>query len=28
MRHFDSHAYRTEDADGVWDFALASMPSR
>ena len=25
MRHFDSHAYRTEDADGVWDFALASM---
>ena len=25
MRHFDSHAYRTEDVDGVWDFALASM---
>jgi xylose isomerase len=25
MRHFDSHAYRTEDADGVWAFALASM---
>jgi len=21
MRHFDSHAYRTEDADGVWEFA-------
>ena len=21
MRHFDAHAYRTEDADGVWDFA-------
>ncbi len=25
MRHFDSHAYRTEDVDGVWDFALGSM---
>ena len=25
MRHFDSHAYRTEDDDGVWDFALGSM---
>lgn len=25
MRHFDSHAYRTEDADGVWDFAHGSM---
>jgi xylose isomerase len=25
MRHFDSHAYRTEDADGVWDFAAGSM---
>jgi xylose isomerase len=25
MRHFDSHAYRTEDPDGVWEFALASM---
>jgi xylose isomerase len=25
MRHFDSHAYRTEDEDGVWDFALGSM---
>ncbi|MGH7712168.1 MAG: xylose isomerase, partial [Gemmatimonadaceae bacterium] len=24
MRHFDSHAYRTEDEDGVWDFALGS----
>ena len=22
MRHFDAHAYRTEDAEGVWDFAL------
>ena len=25
MRHFDSHAYRTEDAAGVWDFAAGSM---
>lgn len=25
MRHFDSHAYRTEDEGGVWDFALGSM---
>src|SRR3954465_2377337 len=25
MRHFDSHAYRTEDIDGVWDFARGSM---
>jgi xylose isomerase len=25
MRHFDSHAYRTEDADGVWAFAAGSM---
>jgi xylose isomerase len=25
MRHFDSHAYRTEDHDGVWDFAAGSM---
>jgi xylose isomerase len=25
MRHFDSHAYRTEDEQGVWDFAHASM---
>jgi xylose isomerase len=21
MRHFDAHPYRTEDRDGVWDFA-------
>jgi xylose isomerase len=27
MRHFDSHAYRTEDEQGVWDFALNSMRS-
>jgi len=25
MRHFDSHAYRTEDPAGVWEFAAASM---
>src|SRR6266576_3658138 len=25
MRHFDSHAYRTEDQAGVWDFAAGSM---
>lgn len=25
MRHFDSHAYRTEDEEGVWDFAYYSM---
>ncbi len=24
-RHFDSHAYRTEDQDGVWEFARGSM---
>ncbi len=24
-RHFDSHAYRTEDLDGVWEFARGSM---
>jgi xylose isomerase len=24
-RHFDAHAYRTEDEDGVWDFALGCM---
>ena len=24
-RHFDSHAYRTEDVDGVKDFARGSM---
>jgi xylose isomerase len=27
MRHFDSHAYRTEDEEGVWDFAYGSMRS-
>jgi xylose isomerase len=27
MRHFDSHAYRTEDENGVWDFAAGSMRS-
>ena len=27
MRHFDAHAYRTEDRDGVWDFALGCMRS-
>lgn len=25
MRHFDAHAYRTEDENGVWDFALGCM---
>ena len=25
MKHFDSHAYRTEDEDGVWEFAKGSM---
>jgi xylose isomerase len=25
MRHFDSHPYRTEDDQGVWDFAYYSM---
>ncbi len=25
MRHFDAHAYRTESADGVWDFAAGCM---
>ena len=25
MRHFDAHAYRTEDASGVWDFARGCM---
>jgi xylose isomerase len=25
MRHFDSHPYRTEDEQGVWDFAYYSM---
>ena len=24
-RHFDAHAYRTEDAKGVWDFARGCM---
>ena len=24
-RHFDAHAYRTEDDDGVWDFAKGCM---
>jgi xylose isomerase len=27
MRHFDAHAYRVEDADGVWDFAHGCMRS-
>jgi len=27
MRHFDSHAYRTEDLQGVKDFARGSMRS-
>jgi xylose isomerase len=26
-RHFDAHAYRVEDADGVWDFAAGCMRS-
>jgi xylose isomerase len=25
MRHFDAHAYRTESADGVWEFAKGCM---
>jgi xylose isomerase len=25
MRHFDAHAYRTEDEAGVWDFAKGCM---
>jgi len=25
MRHFDAHAYRTEDAEGVWHFAKGCM---
>jgi xylose isomerase len=25
MRHFDAHPYRTEDADGVWQFAAGCM---
>jgi xylose isomerase len=27
MRHFDAHAYRTEDTDGVWEFARGCMRS-
>jgi xylose isomerase len=26
-RHFDAHSYRSEDADGVWDFARGCMRS-
>ena len=26
-RHFDAHAYRTEDEEGVWEFALGCMRS-
>ncbi len=25
VRHFDAHAYRNEDPEGVWDFALGCM---
>lgn len=25
MRHFDAHAYRTEDEEGVWDFCAGCM---
>jgi xylose isomerase len=25
VRHFDAHAYRSEDRDGVWDFAAGCM---
>lgn len=25
MRHFDAHAYRSEDEEGVWNFALGCM---
>jgi xylose isomerase len=25
MRHFDAHPYRTEDAEGVWDFARGNI---
>jgi len=25
VRHFDAHAYRSEDADGVWEFASGCM---
>jgi xylose isomerase len=27
MRHFDAHPYRTETAEGVWDFAAGCMRS-
>src|SRR3954468_4121857 len=27
MRHFDAHAYRTEDSEGVWEFAAGCMRS-
>jgi len=27
MRHFDAHPYRTEDAEGVWEFARGCMRS-
>lgn len=27
MRHFDAHPYRTEDRDGVWEFARGCMRS-
>ncbi len=27
MRHFNAHAYRTEDEEGVWDFARGCMRS-
>jgi xylose isomerase len=27
MRHFDAHAYRTENVDGVWEFARGCMRS-
>jgi len=25
MRHFDAHPYRTEDSEGIWDFARGCM---
>jgi xylose isomerase len=25
MRHFDAHAYRTDDVEGVWQFAAGCM---
>ena len=27
MKHFDAHAYRSEDSQGVWDFAAGCMRS-